>query len=191
MWENHPHCRLPVETQKKSWYKNHSISPMVGFLNFTLDGRGIDPDIFFDDDGKVWYVGTAAPAKPNFPGEGGTLSVGKRWVWNVAFGKSSFKNNQQKMVNQKKAGYNNSRYLELLPSFFFFVWIPFFLVVFLGHQTWYGNDDSTKPVPRGDLLPCWGPQGWCLCWADLLCLQQSVLHWQDLPTKNQRNERKL
>ncbi|CAJ1386285.1 unnamed protein product [Effrenium voratum] len=31
---------------------------------------GIDPDIFFDDDGKVWYVGTAAPDKPNFPGEG-------------------------------------------------------------------------------------------------------------------------
>jgi len=34
------------------------------------DAPGIDPDIFFDDDGKVWYVGTAAPAKPNFPGEG-------------------------------------------------------------------------------------------------------------------------
>lgn len=31
---------------------------------------GIDPDIFFDDDGRVWYVGTAAPEKPNFPGEG-------------------------------------------------------------------------------------------------------------------------
>ena len=31
---------------------------------------GIDPDIFFDDDGKAWYVGTAAPDKPNYPGEG-------------------------------------------------------------------------------------------------------------------------
>lgn len=31
---------------------------------------GIDPDIFFDDDGKVWYVGTAAPDKPTFGGEG-------------------------------------------------------------------------------------------------------------------------
>ena len=31
---------------------------------------GIDPDIFFDDDGKIWYVGTHAPEKPNFPGEG-------------------------------------------------------------------------------------------------------------------------
>ena len=31
---------------------------------------GIDPDIFFDDDGKVWYVGTHAPEKPNFDGEG-------------------------------------------------------------------------------------------------------------------------
>ncbi len=31
---------------------------------------GIDPDIFFDDDGKVWYVGTHSPANPNFAGEG-------------------------------------------------------------------------------------------------------------------------
>ncbi|EDP71283.1 arabinofuranosidase [Flavobacteriales bacterium ALC-1] len=36
-----------------------------------LEGApGIDPDIFFDDDGKVWYVGTHSPEKPNFPGEG-------------------------------------------------------------------------------------------------------------------------
>ena len=36
-----------------------------------LEGApGIDPDIFFDEDGKVWYVGTHAPEKPNFPGEG-------------------------------------------------------------------------------------------------------------------------
>jgi xylan 1,4-beta-xylosidase len=31
---------------------------------------GIDPDIFFDDNGKVWYVGTNTPDKPNFEGEG-------------------------------------------------------------------------------------------------------------------------
>jgi xylan 1,4-beta-xylosidase len=31
---------------------------------------GIDPDIFFDDNGKVWYTGTHSPDKPNFPGEG-------------------------------------------------------------------------------------------------------------------------
>lgn len=31
---------------------------------------GIDPDIFFDDDGKVWYVGTHSPENPNFQGEG-------------------------------------------------------------------------------------------------------------------------
>ena len=31
---------------------------------------GIDPDIFFDDDGKIWYTGTHAPEKPNFQGEG-------------------------------------------------------------------------------------------------------------------------
>lgn len=36
-----------------------------------LDGApGIDPDIFFDDDGKVWYVGTHSPESPNFEGEG-------------------------------------------------------------------------------------------------------------------------
>ena len=31
---------------------------------------GIDPDIFFDDDGKIWYTGTHEPEKPNFQGEG-------------------------------------------------------------------------------------------------------------------------
>lgn len=31
---------------------------------------GIDPDIFFDDSGDVWYAGTHSPEKPNFPGEG-------------------------------------------------------------------------------------------------------------------------
>ena len=31
---------------------------------------GIDPDLFFDDDGRVWYVGTHSPEKPNFEGEG-------------------------------------------------------------------------------------------------------------------------
>ncbi len=36
-----------------------------------LEGApGIDPDIFFDDDGKVWYTGTHSPANPNFQGEG-------------------------------------------------------------------------------------------------------------------------
>ncbi len=34
-----------------------------------LEGApGIDPDIFFDEDGKVWYLGTHAPDEPNFPG---------------------------------------------------------------------------------------------------------------------------
>lgn len=31
---------------------------------------GIDPDLFFDDDGTVWYVGNHAPADPAFQGEG-------------------------------------------------------------------------------------------------------------------------
>ena len=36
-----------------------------------IDGApGIDPDIFFDDDGKVWYTGTRMPDDPSFNGEG-------------------------------------------------------------------------------------------------------------------------
>ena len=36
-----------------------------------LEGApGIDPDIFFGEDGKVWYAGTHAPENPNFQGEG-------------------------------------------------------------------------------------------------------------------------
>ena len=48
------------------------IEPRAIFIIFVLGALpvGIDPDIFFDDDGRVWYVGTAAPEKPNFPGEG-------------------------------------------------------------------------------------------------------------------------
>jgi len=35
-----------------------------------LDAPGIDPDLFFDDDGRVWYVGNQQPEDPNFDGEG-------------------------------------------------------------------------------------------------------------------------
>ena len=31
---------------------------------------GIDPDLFFDDNGSVWYVGNQAPENPSFDGEG-------------------------------------------------------------------------------------------------------------------------
>ena len=31
---------------------------------------GIDPDLFFDDNGKAWYVGNQMPENPNFDGEG-------------------------------------------------------------------------------------------------------------------------
>jgi|GEM_PF-78759 len=38
---------------------------------YIIEGApGIDPDIFFDEDGKVWYAGTHSPEKPNFDGEG-------------------------------------------------------------------------------------------------------------------------
>lgn len=30
---------------------------------------GIDPDIFFDDDGRVWYTGNHQPSNPSFAGE--------------------------------------------------------------------------------------------------------------------------
>ena len=35
-----------------------------------LGAPGIDPDLFFDDDGPGWYVGNQMPEKPNFDGEG-------------------------------------------------------------------------------------------------------------------------
>jgi len=31
---------------------------------------GIDPDLFFDDDGRAWYVGNHMPENPSFDGEG-------------------------------------------------------------------------------------------------------------------------
>lgn len=35
-----------------------------------LDGApGIDPSLFFDDDGRVWYVGNHIPPDPEFPGQ--------------------------------------------------------------------------------------------------------------------------
>ena len=64
----------------------HEDTQITDFVNFiitaenpagpwsdphVIDGApGIDPDIFFDDDGRVWYVGTHAPENPNFEGEG-------------------------------------------------------------------------------------------------------------------------
>jgi len=66
-------------------YYNHE-SGTTDFVNFIitaenpegpwsdphiLDGApGIDPDVFFDDDGTAWYTGTHTPPDPNFPGEG-------------------------------------------------------------------------------------------------------------------------
>ena len=35
-----------------------------------LGAPGIDPDLFFDDDGRAWYVGNQMPENPNFDGEG-------------------------------------------------------------------------------------------------------------------------
>ena len=65
---------------------HHQDTKTTDFVNFIITAKdpagpwsaphvlegapGIDPDIFFDKDGKVWYVGTHSPEKPNFPGEG-------------------------------------------------------------------------------------------------------------------------
>ena len=32
--------------------------------------EGIDPDLFFDDDGSAWYVGTRSPEDPEYPSQG-------------------------------------------------------------------------------------------------------------------------
>lgn len=64
----------------------HEDTKTTDFVNFIITAKnpegpwsephvlegapGIDPDIFFDDDGKVWYVGTHSPENPNFAGEG-------------------------------------------------------------------------------------------------------------------------
>jgi alpha-N-arabinofuranosidase len=58
---------------------------------------GIDPDIFFDDDGRVWYTGNHQPSNPSFPGEteiwmqelnpSSFQLVGKRYfIWRGACG---------------------------------------------------------------------------------------------------------
>ncbi|MFZ8963338.1 MAG: glycoside hydrolase family 43 protein [Schleiferiaceae bacterium] len=65
---------------------HHPETQTTDFVNFILTAThpagpwsnphvlhgapGIDPDIFFDDDGRVWYVGTHSPENPSFPGEG-------------------------------------------------------------------------------------------------------------------------
>lgn len=37
---------------------------------FVLEGApGIDPSLFFDDDGRTWYVGNHMPPDPEFPGQ--------------------------------------------------------------------------------------------------------------------------
>ncbi|MCA0932991.1 glycoside hydrolase family 43 protein [Lutimonas saemankumensis] len=64
----------------------HKDTKTTDFINFIITAKdpagpwsephvlegapGIDPDIFFDEDGRAWYVGTHSPDKPNFPGEG-------------------------------------------------------------------------------------------------------------------------
>ncbi|WP_198416668.1 family 43 glycosylhydrolase [Marinilabilia rubra] len=48
-------------------------------LHVLKGAPGIDPDIFFDDDGRVWYIGTHSPENPTFEGEGGDFVAGNRY----------------------------------------------------------------------------------------------------------------
>jgi alpha-N-arabinofuranosidase len=68
------------------YYNPEDVEQPTKFVNFIITAKniegpwsephilegapGIDPDIFFDHDGKVWYIGTHSPEKPNFEGEG-------------------------------------------------------------------------------------------------------------------------
>lgn len=65
---------------------HHPQTKTTDFVNFILKSKspegpwsdpiiiegapGIDPDLFFDNDGRVWYVGNQMPENPNFQGEG-------------------------------------------------------------------------------------------------------------------------
>ncbi|MGA1582682.1 MAG: glycoside hydrolase family 43 protein [Saprospiraceae bacterium] len=65
---------------------HHPETGVTDFVNFVLTAAtpsgpwsephiiegapGIDPDLFFDEDGSVWYVGNQMPENPNFEGEG-------------------------------------------------------------------------------------------------------------------------
>lgn len=65
---------------------HHAHTQTTDFVNFILKSKspegpwsdpivikgapGIDPDLFFDNDGRVWYVGNQMPKNPNFQGEG-------------------------------------------------------------------------------------------------------------------------
>lgn len=65
----------PADTEQPTKFVNFIITArnIAGPWSepHVLEGApGIDPDIFFDDDGKVWYAGTHSPENPNFEGEG-------------------------------------------------------------------------------------------------------------------------
>ncbi|PWJ42107.1 glycoside hydrolase family 43 protein [Sediminitomix flava] len=51
---------ITAENAEGPWSEPHVIE----------GAPGIDPDIFFDDNGRVWYVGQGAARNPSFSGEG-------------------------------------------------------------------------------------------------------------------------
>ena len=60
--------------------------------NDHLNFNGIDPCIFFDDDGKVWYVGTHSPEIPNFKDHK------KRIGMNAIINNKGFRNKNNKQI---------------------------------------------------------------------------------------------
>ncbi len=142
--------------------------PKTVLAMWITHGWGIDPDIFFDDDGKVWYVGTAAPAKPNFPGEGG----GGRNGWNTKDGAGNWFESEKREPTKNNQKTRAGHFYRLMEWDWLLEFLPFFL---FGCLYFFGSEGVTKNysdltcwglfafspslfVPRGDLLPCWGPQ---------------------------------
>ena len=50
---------ITAEDPRDAWAKAYVLK----------DAPGIDPSLFFDDDGKVWYTGSSVPPDPEFDGQ--------------------------------------------------------------------------------------------------------------------------
>lgn len=69
------HVYQPPDPQQPTRFVNFIISArdVTGPWSdpLVVEGApGIDPDLFFDEDGKSWYVGTRQPEEPDYPGQG-------------------------------------------------------------------------------------------------------------------------
>ena len=55
---------LTARDPRGPWSAPHVLRDEYGH-----DAEGIDPSLFFDDDGRVWYTANRIPADPQFPGQ--------------------------------------------------------------------------------------------------------------------------